>query len=125
MAERKRLPLNITLHSESRQRLTELANRRQLNLSQVLEQLIDEAWDTEDHFMLKHAAMHSFVGAALAIATANKVLGKEDTAAVRREAASVARRLFGTAPTKRFDIREGYEADARVEALFNAFERDV
>jgi hypothetical protein len=124
MADRKRFPLNISLHAESRQRLTDLANRRQVNLSQVIEQLIDEAWDTEDHFMLKHAAMQSFVGAALAIATANRVLGKDDAGAIRREAASVARRLFGTAPTKRFDIRDGRETDARVEALFNAFERD-
>jgi hypothetical protein len=124
MAERKRHKLNLTLHDESRQRLTDLANRRQVNLSQLVEELIDEAWDTEDHFMIKHAAMQSFVGAALAIATANKVLGREDAGAIRREAASVARRLFGTAPTKRFDIRDGRETDARVEALFNAFERD-
>lgn len=124
MANRKRIPLTVTVHEETRQRLEDIALRRQTNLSQVIEQLIDEAWDTEDHFMLKHAAMQSFVGAALAVATANKILGKEGAGAIRREAASVARRLFGTAPTKRFDIRDGREEDARVEALFNAFERD-
>lgn len=124
MAERKRFPLNITLHEESRLRLTELANRRQTNLSQVLEQLIDEAWDTEDNYMIKQTSLHSFVGMALAIATARQTLGQEKTDAIQSQAARVARTLFGQPPTKRFDIRDGMENDPRVEALFVAFEGD-
>lgn len=77
MAGHKRFSLNISLHAETRQRLIDLASRRQINFSQLLEDLIDEAWDTEEHFTIKHSAMQSFVGAALAIATASKVLGKE------------------------------------------------
>lgn len=124
MAERKRIPLTVTVHQETRQRLEDLARRRQTNLSQLVEQLIDEAWDTEDNYMLKQAAMQSFIGAALAIATANATLGPERTTAVRQQAGAVAVKLFGAPPKKRFDVRDGSESDPRVEALFNAFEGD-
>jgi hypothetical protein len=124
VAERKRLKLNLTLHEETRQRLEDLARRHQTNLSTVVEQLVDEAWDTEDNYMLKQAAIQSFIGAALAIATANATLGPERTAAVRQQAGAVAVRLFGAPPTKRFALRDGVESDPRVEALFNAFEGD-
>lgn len=122
MPGRTRSKLNVTIDPESRERLIQLAERRGQHPARVLDAIINEAFDTEDNYMLKQAALQSFVASALAIATANQVLGREAADKVRREAAGVAVRLFGRPPTKRHNIQEGPEGDPRIDALFKAFE---
>lgn len=117
-----RFPVNISLSEQAKTRLGIMAEDRGIKISALVEQLIEEAWDTEPNYMLKQIAIQSFVSAALSIATAKHVLGAEAAAQVRAQATKAAATLFGDPPKKRFGVRDGVEADPRVEALYTAYE---
>ncbi|NEX91184.1 CopG family transcriptional regulator [Caulobacter sp. 17J65-9] len=117
-------PLNLSINTETRRRLDELAADRGVSMSQVVEDLIDEAWGSQEHYFLKQTAFQSFLGMALSIAVARKTLGPEVMADVRQQAADAAHKLFGAPPEKRYADHTPQQNDPRIEALFRAFEGD-
>lgn len=118
---REKTNLTLSVHPEVRDRLEQLARDRRVSLSKVVEDLVDDAFVTEQHYWLRHAALHSFVGTAMLTALLQKSLGKEEAARLRSEVQRVSGTLFGGPPPRRSDDAMPPEADPRIQALFAAY----
>ena len=116
--------ITLSLSTRARTILEEVAVDRRRTLSDVVEALLIEADDGREEYFRRQLAFQSFVAAAVSIATASKVLGPQATSEVQERASVTARRLYGRAPARPFEVEDGEggdQDDARVRALFLAF----
>lgn len=102
-------------------RLDELAERRGKPPGELVEDLINEAYETPESYMLKQAAFQSFMAAAMCMTFAQKELGQELFDKLRPQIRQAATMLYGEPPRRSWDLTSVTDADPRIDALFKAW----
>lgn len=114
----------ISIRPQARAILEELASQHRRPMSEVVEDLLIQADEGREDYFRRQCAFQSFVGAAMSIAAASKLLGPQATGELQDRAEATARRLYGRSPVRAFEVGDGRadeDDDVRVRALLLAF----
>lgn len=106
---------------ETLARLRSLARRREISQSDLVRDLINDAFSQRDRYILAAVGYQATLSAATITATAQKLLSREDLAEVRKTAGQAALLLYGRLPPRPFDIEDPDAVDPKLGDLHDAF----